>query len=387
MINPDDNQEQPKLKAKAEQVRRGDNPQPMAQKAIAESNKPQTPSIPPGLQSPQQDTPVIQNIPTKESSKPTLDFDSGDVTTSLIGEKIEQSFEKPTKDVDKTRYMIKYTPLISERVERIPKVLHYKPLNGFTSSVIADLTPDNLDEGLNNVLDTLCYESITENFSHWTLPNPDKIRSFINLRLNSIGPFIEHMIGLCESCGQDKIFTQLNINHFDDKDLSEKYQEPFKLKVPLEGEDIKFEARLLSSGDRYKAQAIYEQDKEFITTVFPNVTNEQEETVLQVMEYANSILSWSGENKTFEEKVIICRDNLKVMNALTSFNDYFDYGLLMKTISQCPNKECPTNVRDSNPGDEQSTSRGSVFRFPIQPAIFNLTYVEKGTAEQYFDIE
>jgi hypothetical protein len=287
--------------------------------------------------------------------------------------------------MDRLIYTIKYVPLCTGKILDIPETLHYKPIDGFTVTKLNELNVDTIDEGLNGILDALCFESKYQGFTHWKLTVEEKIRAYLNLRLNSTGSIVEHLVGICESCGKEKLFLKVEIGKFDEKDLSPKYIEPFPLKVKVNGTEKKFKGRILRSGDIYRAKQTYEKDKGLIRKLFPEATDKDNNVVIQILEYANSILEIENVKPSFEDAVNFCKNNLDVMNAITSFNDYFQYGMTLKVNDICTQAECPTVSVDEKTGSP--IHRGSLFRFPLQPGLFYITHTQKETVEQYFDLQ
>jgi hypothetical protein len=291
---------------------------------------------------------------------------------------------KPSGELDKIDYSVIYESLCGAQISEVPVKLRYKPIDGFHVAKLNELTLDTIDEGLNDVLDNLCYESKYEGFTHWKMTVDEKIRAFLNLRLNSSGPIIEHLIGICEECGSEQAFIKIEITKFDENELKKEYKEPFPLKAKVGDKTVRFEGRLLRSGDIYRARQIYNKDKGFISSAFPEAKSKDVTIITQILEYANSITSKEGSPITFEEAVVLCKDNIDIMNAITSFNDYFYYGMVLKTTEECTNDECPTVTKDEETG--KFKRRGCLFRFPIQPSLFYITYTESENVKQYFDL-
>jgi len=291
----------------------------------------------------------------------------------------------PLQGVDLGEYSIPYEPLCGSKIPEVPAKLNYKPLNGFHVTKINELNMETVDDGLNDVLDALCYESKMKGFTHWTMSTNEKIRAFLNLRLNSVGPIIEHLVGVCTECGEQKLFTKILLTKFDETELKADYQEPFPLKYNSKGKvEHKFKARILRSGDIKRARQIFNLDKSFVAKFFPDIKKEDESTVILILEYANTILEHEGSPAMFEQAVSLCRDNAELMNAVTSFNDYFAYGMNLTSEETCDNKECPSNLR-KDPNTDKTVGR-SLFRIPTQPTIFSITSSEKEAVIAYFDL-
>lgn len=338
-----------------------------------------------------QETPIVRKV-KDPSDKPKIVIPPALVnpqnyisTEQAVEEEITEKQSKPFSNdaILSLEYSIPYEPLCKDKIKGIPKVLRYKPINGFYVSQLNELSAENIDEGINHILDSLCFESKTMGFSHWNFPVNEKIRAFLNLRLNSVGNVIEHLFGVCSSCGTHKLFTKIHITKFDERDLKEDYYEPYPLKVKTKDGSIqKFKARLIQSGDINKAKQLYQKDKGLISELFPDARPKDEKVVVQVLEYANSILEIDEYSPDFKTKVNLCKNNIHVMNALTGFNDYFDYGLDLELPEKCDNVDCPSNMKS----EEEKTLNGSRFLFSIQPAIFYITYSEESSVRQYFDV-
>lgn len=316
----------------------------------------------------------------------------GQEVTELSRERVQDQAKKvavPGSNLDRLNYSIPYETLCGDKVEGIPAKLSYKPIDGFCVTKLNELNVDTIDEGLNTILDKLCYESRYEGFTHWTMGIDEKIRSYLNLRLNSVGSQIEHLMGICGQCGEEKLFTKVEITKFDELDLKEEYREPFPLKLEIDDKEVKFKTRLLQSGDIFKAKSIYAKNKDFVYTMFPDAVESDEATVVQIMEYANSIIEINGRPVEFEDAVAFCRDNVKVMNAMSGFNDYFAYGMVLEAESACNNEECPSRTKVDDKFDKETQkkvkTRRSQFRFPIQPSLFYIAYTEEENVKQYFD--
>ena len=335
-----------------------------------------TPLVPPGLdmggitQSP-------DDIPMGTTNYPESPLNS--IDTPVV-----ENFQKNIRELSKAEFCIPYEPLCNDKIIGIPKELNYRPIDGFLVTKLNELNLTTIDEGLNEVLDATCYETKFEGFSHWVMPVNEKIRSFLNLRLNSSGPVIEHLFGLCAECGKEKLFTKVEIKKFDETELKKKYKEPFPLKAKVNDKEVKFKARLLQSGDIYKAKQIYEKNKDYISKMFPEAIEKDAEVITQILEYTNSILEIDTKPAVFDEALSFCKDNIQVMNALTSFNDFFFYGMNLETEDTCGNKECPSVSTDVKTG--KSKKRRCQFRFPLQPNLFFISYTEKESVEQYFDM-
>jgi len=304
-----------------------------------------------------------------------------------------QPRKRQTKNLDKLEYSIPYEPLGGGKILDLPHRLNYKPIDGFMVSKLNELNMDNIDEGLNQVLDQLCYESSYQEFTHWMMPTNEKIRAFLNLRLNSVGPVIEHLFGVCLDCGESKLFTKVEITSFNETFLKDNYQEPFPLKTKVKGDLVRFKARILQSGDIFKAKQIWQKNKNFVYQQFPDATENDEEAVVQLLEYANSILEVDGKPPTFESALEFCR-KVEIMNAISGFNDYFSYGMSLETEGLCNNDECASvvsaeatfNAKEEKKGGKKRHRR-SQFRFPFQPNIFDISFTEEKTIEQHFDLE
>jgi hypothetical protein len=305
-----------------------------------------------------------------------------------LDQMVEKSKEYKERNIDtleKLEYSIVYEPLCNGKIPDIPETLNYKAIDGFMITKLNELTMATIDEGMNDILDSSCYESIVEGFSHWILPLNEKIRAFINLRLNSVGPVIEGLIGICPECGERKVFPKIHITKFDETELKENYQEPFSLHATVKNKEVKFKGRLLRTGDIYKAMQIYKKDKKLIREQFPQAHDEKDKTIVcQILEYANSILEIEEKPTDFITSIKFCRDNADVMNAITSFNDYFLYGISLTTEGTCDNMECSSVTKDEKTG--KPTKRRCQFRIPLQPTIFYITYSEEETAKRYFDL-
>jgi hypothetical protein len=280
-------------------------------------------------------------------------------------------------------YPIKYSPLSGKMIPEVPEVLNYKPLTGFHVTKMNELNLETIDDGLNDILDALCYESKARGFSHWNMNVSEKIRSYLNIRLNSVGPVIENLMGVCTTCGNQQVFVKTLITKFEETGLKDNYKEPFPLKYNMKGEH-KFKTRLLRSGDIRKARQLFAQDKGFITKMFPDTKASDESTIVLILEYANTILEHDGTPVSFEQGVTLCRDNVEMMNAVTAFNDYFSYGMNLSHEDHCNNKECPSNTKlETNTGIPVGRS---LFRVPIQPTFFTISSSEEKTVESYFDL-
>lgn len=333
------------------------------------------PSVPPAVQA------ELDKANKLDFSKAEKSENVQQIRSMLHSEHVEQ-------EKDKLMYSIPYETLCGDKVSGVPSKLHYQPINGYYVTLLNELNLTNIDHGINSVLDSLCYESKYKGFSHWEMPRPEKIRSFFNLRINSDGPVIETASGICSKCGQMNVVVKMNLIKLEEDGLKDSYKEPFPLKAKIKGEEKKIGAKIIRSGDIYKAEQIYKNDTTFISKFFPGDHDEvQKNSIIQILEYASSILTIDGYQTSYEESVEMCRDNLDVIKALTSFNDYFMYGLKLEQNTTCKNKECPSNnipsMTKGEEGDEK-LPRGCLHSVPLQPALFYI-YTEQEQATKYFD--
>jgi len=229
-----------------------------------------------------------------------------------------------------------------------------------------ELNKDNFDVGLNSTLDHLCYETKVNKFSHWLMPTSEKIRAFINLRINSENEFMETALGICQTCGHTQPFINLKLN---------------SLKIiSSEKKEVKFKARLIQSGDNQFAENVYKSDKQFIRSVFEDYSDDDERYIIQVLEYSNSIISIEDVEKPYEDRVIFCSKNIEAIKALTAFNDKFYYGMKLVKEEVCQNPKCPSNSTEIL---KKNKNRRSLFQFPNQPSLFYIS--GEGKADKYFD--
>jgi hypothetical protein len=278
-------------------------------------------------------------------------------------------------------YSVPYECLCGDKIVGLPPVLHYKFIDGFSMTKLNELTKETFDVGLNSILDYLCYESKVNKFSHWIMPNSEKIRSFINLRINSESEFMETAIGVCQTCGYSQPFINLKLNSFEEEELNKNYREPWGLKIlDSTKKEVRFKVRLIQSGDNQFAHKVYQSDKNLVREVFENHTDEDEKYILQVLEYANSILSIEDVVVPYENRVTFCAKNIESLKAITSFNDKFYYGMKLVQEAICQNNKCPSNTEENI---KQKKTRGSLFQFPNQPSLFYIS--GEGKADKYFD--
>jgi len=340
----------------------------------------------PGSGTPVKDGPVVRevrkNVIPQEAFKKAVDAAAAQ-DKARIAAATAPRFQDTASEV--FQYSITYTPQCVGKIAEVPSQLRYRPIDGLTIQMINEMNVEELDEMVNFVLDSLCFETKTEKFTHWNLPNPDKIRAYINLRINSLGEILDAVSGFCSSCAKLQPILKLNLMELEEVDMKPEYKEPFPLKTTIrdpqnvrENKLVRFTARIIRSGDLKKAKSYYDKNKEFITRYFSNVSEDKKDVVIQLMEYANSLLTYEGRDITFEEAVVICRDSAPVMEALTAFNNHFSYGLKLETKGVCLNAECPSNVSQEistfdSPGRRSVTGeRTAHFQIPVQPAFFYL---------------
>jgi hypothetical protein len=318
---------------------------------------------------------------------PMPDIPASTVDTGAVSA-VREALKGGISDVERIKYSIKYEPLCEDRMMGIPKELHYKPLDGVLLTYLNDLTGETMDEGLNSILDDCCLESARAGFSHWDMPNPEKIRSFVNLRMNSDGPIIENIMGFCTTCGDQNLLPQVNLEKISEDDLDAKYVEPRNMKVP-EGEgEVKFSIIMIRSGHRHKAKQLMEKDPGYIKKMFPGKDLTEEDihkTVLMVIEYACSIQTINSNPCTLDDAIELCRDNLHTIKAITSFNDKYVYGMNLESTQACGNEKCASNTTpDKTAKGAEASPRGALHSIPIQPAIFSIPYNET-QIDRYLD--
>jgi len=104
------------------------------------------------------------------------------------------------------------------------------------------------------------------------------------------------------------------------------------------------------------------------------------------LEYANTISEIDGAAANFEQAANLCYENSDVINAMTTFNNHFEYGIKLTQEEFCPNEECPNNnAVDKLTG--QVSPRRSLFHFPLQPNLFAISYSQEEATKQYFDLQ